>query len=294
MLKIGPGATLQDAGRCGYRHFGVPASGPFDSRSALLANALLGNSREVAVLEMPAANSEFEAESATAYAVFGPADRVRTIRAEPHRYGDQHCLLPGDRIVFDSFGGGCRMYLALPGGIVANEVLESVSGQPVAEGSVLEAKAPGSPARRSGLDRFKFHAEQTLLARPGPYFQAACGDLREFEMTVDHRIDRRGVRLKGAIPTHDIRITSEPVAVGSIQWTPSGEWIVIGPDGPTLGGYPKIGYLMQRSIDACAQLRPGDRVTVRFISEDEARHVQQAYRDEMAAILRLSHVVLSY
>lgn len=294
VLSIGSGATLQDSGRRGFRRFGVPTSGPFDVRSAVLANSLLGNSRDAAVLEMPTSPAEFEAVEPTAFALFGPGDRVKTIRSQPHGYGDTYCLLPGDRIVIGDSGEGCRLYLALPGGIVGQETLGSVSGQPVREGTVLKPCTPGIPSRRAGLERFAFKVEPTLVARPGPHFKAACGDGREFEMVVDHRIDRRGVRLMGSIPNHDLRLPSEPVAIGSIQWTPGGEWIVIGPDGPTLGGYPKIGYLLRRSVNACAQLRPGDKVQVKFVSEEEAQIFKQKEREEMDAISRLSQIVMSY
>lgn len=294
VLRIGPGATLQDIGRLGFRRFGVPSSGPFDSRSALLANSLVGNPEGATVLEMPAAPFEFEAAEPTAFAVFGPVGRVRTIRTEPHRYGDQHCLLPGDRIAAEEFTGGCRIYLALPGGIAGEGVLGSTSGQPVSEGTTLKAAAAGTPARRVALERFSFRPGRMLYARPGAYFERACKGIQQLEFVVDHRIDRRGVRLRGSPVTHDIRLPSEPAAIGSIQWTPSGEWIVLGPDGPTLGGYPKIGYLLERSVNVCAQLRPGDKVTLAFVSEEEAGRMRREDREEQQAIRRLTQIVMAY
>lgn len=294
VARIGAGATLQDHGRFGYRHFGVPWSGPFDTRSALLANSLLGNHEGATVLELPAAPFDFEALEPTAYAMFGAACKIRTIRAQPHRYGDQHCLLPGDRICADEFGEGCRIYLALPGGIASEKVLGSSSGQTVKEGDVLRAALPGTPTIRAALERFSFKHEKTLYARPGVYYADACGEKQQFELIVDHRIDRRGVRLKGANITHDLRLTSEPMAVGSIQWTPSGEWIVIGPDGPTLGGYPKVGYLLGKSVSDCGQLRPGERVKLSFVTEEEAIKIARAELEERVAIRRLSQIVLAY
>jgi allophanate hydrolase subunit 2 len=80
--------------------------------------------------------------------------------------------------------------------------------------------------------------------------------------TGDQRSDRVGVRLSGVPLTPVPEILSEPACLGAIQVTNDGSPIVLGPDGPTLGGYPKLAVVVGSHLDRIAQLRPGD--TVRF------------------------------
>jgi hypothetical protein len=95
--------------------------------------------------------------------------------------------------------------------------------------------------------------------------------LLESTASVSPWSDRRGVRLDGIGAPHDARLPSRPVVVGAIQVTPDGTAIVIGPDGPTIGGYPVAGYVTEASLPLIAQTPPGELVRfVRATWEEDA------------------------
>ena len=78
--------------------------------------------------------------------------------------------------------------------------------------------------------------------------------------------NRVGLRLTETTESHAMELTSEPACVGTIQRTPSGEIFIIGPDGPTIGGYPKIGYVVDADLDRLGQLKAGS--PIEFIPVD--------------------------
>jgi allophanate hydrolase subunit 2 len=83
--------------------------------------------------------------------------------------------------------------------------------------------------------------------------------------------NRVGVRLEGDSMPHALSLTSEPAIPGAIQIPPDGQPIVLGPDGPTIGGYPKVAVVIDADLDQVARLRPGDTVSFRGVGLDEAR-----------------------
>lgn len=107
---------------------------------------------------------------------------------------------------------------------------------------------------------------------------------------VDRSSDRRGIRLSGASLTDSVDRISEPVAVGTIQRTPSGELILIGPDGPVIGGYSNIGTIIDADLDAMSLLRPGMEVQLQAIDFESAlaKNQDQRYRYQKAVgLIRL-------
>lgn len=97
---------------------------------------------------------------------------------------------------------------------------------------------------------------------------------------VERSSDRRGIRLSGAPLTDPVDRISEPVTAGTIQQTPSGELILIGPDGPVIGGYPNIGTIIDPDVDAMSVLRPGMEVQLHTIDLETAvtKSQDQKYR----------------
>lgn len=117
----------------------------------------------------------------------------------------------------------------------------------------------------------------TELIAPGPF-------------VVERSSDRRGIRMSGAPVTDPVDRFSEPVTVGAIQWTPSGELILIGPDGPVIGGYPSIGTVIDADLDALSLLRPGMEVRLQATDLETAlsKSQDQKYRYQSAIdLLRL-------
>ncbi len=112
---------------------------------------------------------------------------------------------------------------------------------------------------------------------PGP--QASLLDLRR-TYTVALASNRVGVRLEGSPSPHDISLPSEPAAPGVVQLPPSGLPIVLGPDGPTIGGYPKVAVVIGADLDLVGRLKPGDEVRFETVTMEEAREAARRAKEK--------------
>jgi len=244
--RVGPLCTVQDRGRKGHARHGVPISGPLDREAFEAALAAIGGREDDAAIEIPLSSARFAVEGKVLYSIDG----------EPPRVADGAFEVPRcERAV---------RYLAVRGGIDTTIVLGSRATLPVAGfGHVLKRgdRLPigdGGVAprigRRVGLD----DAALTIL----PTFDGVALDaIANATFTIDPRSDRVGTRLRGApLPVPPGERLSRPLVAGAIQLPPDGQPIVIGPDGPTTGGYPLIGVLDRSSRDRLARRRPGTPV----------------------------------
>lgn len=256
-------ATLQDGGRPGWRHFGVPPSGIWDRESAALANALVGNPPATTVLELALGTIEIEAEATATLACVGTTRDSRLIL----RAGESLRIGPPRR---------ARAYVAVPSGFEARQKMGSVSGTAVEVGTVLAPMGVRGLGQVSLADPPATMEDRPLRILPGP--QSHQFDLGAFAAAA-YRVhilsDRVGIRLKGASLPEGEEIVSEPACPGAIQITGGGQPIVLGPDGPTIGGYPKIAVVCEADLDRLAQLRPGDLFAAEWIDADEALEAAQ-------------------
>lgn len=258
---IGP-AAFQDSGRFGYRKVGVPPGGAFDRASARLANFLVCNAPEVPTIEMALGSAVLEAIEPVELAWAGAIGPV-FCGERPLGCPGFAELAPGQALRFEAPTRGARLYLAARGGWRARMMLGSVSGIAVLPGDTLQvADAPAiSPEGRPRVFGALPDGPLTLEVLPGP--QADRLDLGRFlksEYTVSIHSDRVGIRLSGPLlPTPD-EISSEPCCVGAVQITREGLPIILGPDGPTIGGYPKVAVVVDAHLDRIAQLAGGYRV----------------------------------
>ena len=135
LLVINPGmsTTVQDEGRPGYAAWGVGAAGAFDRGSAALANALLGNSADCALLEMTLFGGTFQAEGPLAMALAGAPIEARTVMADRPdrvlRVPSSFSLRDGEQLVLGHMHSGARTYLAVRGGWQTPSVLGSRSSE---------------------------------------------------------------------------------------------------------------------------------------------------------------------
>jgi allophanate hydrolase subunit 2 len=255
-------ASLQDGGRVGYRRFGVPVGGAFDRSSMRLANSLMGNDLDAPVVEFALGTMELEALDSGCVAVVGAAEHVllngakRAMNAVVRlRGGDLLTIVPPFR--------GLRTYIAVSGGFVAERVLGSVSGTVVDRGTEL-----ATASDRSFLDALDRTELMSLEARPLRVAVNGDDSWCGAEYRVSRHIDRVGLRLEGPKPMMDARAgRSEPSVFGAVQLTEDRTVIVHGPDGPTIGGYVKIGCVVRADLDRLGQLAPGEAVS--FVRKDE-------------------------
>jgi biotin-dependent carboxylase-like uncharacterized protein len=277
VVDPGPLALVQDRGRAGYAHLGVGRSGAADLPAMDLANRLVGNPQDAAVVEITLGGLRLRADNPVWIAVTGAPVPVRVggrarWSGEPVPVAARECVEIGMAV------RGLRCYLAVRGGIEVAPVLGSRSTDllsglgpaPLEVGSTLPVgttsatwrpvdTAPAAPPPTVDAD---LHLPLVLGPRDDWFAPEARSLLlgSRFEVTPDS--DRVGLRIAG--PTLPRRITrelsSEGVVRGSVQVPPGGRPTIFGPDHPVTGGYPVIGVVPSFAVHLTAQLRPGQGI----------------------------------
>ncbi|MDR7483074.1 MAG: 5-oxoprolinase subunit PxpB [Armatimonadota bacterium] len=298
VLDPGLLTTVQDAGRFGWRRFGVPASGPMDRRAHAAANLAVGNAPGAAAIEMtfpgPKLRAVADAEIAVAGADLGA--RLNHSDLEP---GRPTRVRPGDLFTLAAPRGGQWLYLAVAGGVDGPEVLGSratwtrggasgVLGRPVRAGEILGVgEGPAGPRRRQPVPLVPA-GRRTLTARVvlGPQADAFAPEGlaallgATFEITVQR--DRSGARLRGVVLRHrtGADIASDGLLPGAVQVPADGSPVVILADGPTTGGYVKAAAVIGADLDAFAQLAPGDRVRFEAVTVARAHDLLRTAQED--------------
>jgi biotin-dependent carboxylase-like uncharacterized protein len=271
VVRGGPLTTVQDLGRAGLAHLGVPGSGAADLVGFGLANRLVGNTENAAALEMTFGGAALRFHARAWIAATG-APAPLTI--DGHPYGrNAPCFVPaGSLVAFGTPPRGLRTYLAVRGGIEVSPVLGSrstdlLSGlgpSPLAPGDRLPIGDHRLEFAEVDVAPVRPMPDRTILrVLPGPrsdWFPHDALTMGPFEVTPQS--NRVGVRLAGS-PLSRLRegeLPSEGMVTGAIQVPPSGQPIIFLADHPTTGGYPVVAVLATRDIPLAAQLRPGQIV----------------------------------
>ncbi|MEH3154763.1 MAG: biotin-dependent carboxyltransferase family protein [Gordonia paraffinivorans] len=281
----GPLTTVQDLGRRGYAHLGVPQSGAADRGSAATANRLVGNPSHAAVLEVTLGGFRAVAEGTLTVAVTGARCPV-TVDGTPAGWASTVVVPDGAVLEVGAAVSGLRSYLAVRGGVDVPPVLGSRSTDTLS-GIGPELVTVGTRVR-VGIDTDAWPRETiafgvigsddeqvvVLHAVAGPRDDALrdATSLVTGDWLVDPRSDRVGVRLNRdpdrsdppveLLPGRD-EVPSEGVALGSVQIPPSGQPVLFLADHPVTGGYPVVAVLTADATDRAAQLVPGRRVRLR-------------------------------
>jgi len=277
VLDPGPLTTVQDLGRRGWAHLGVPRSGVLDAPAARYANRLVGNPDDAAVLETTLGGVALEVTAAMSLAVTG-AHAVVCVDGRERAFGEPVTVRAGQRVVVGPARSGLRSYLAVAGGVDVPAVLgsrstDTLSGlgpRPLAAGSRLPVgPRPGEP-RGVDVPAVRRHDPAVLLRlTAGPrhdwYTDDALATLGGAAYTVSADSNRIGLRLHGArlARRSSDELPSEGIVLGAVQVPASGEPLVFLNDHPTTGGYPVVGVVAPEDLPLCAQLRPGDEVRFR-------------------------------
>jgi len=284
--KAGALTTIQDCGRPGYAHLGVPRSGALDAPAHHLANRLAGNPAGAAVLETTLTGVTVAAECELTAAVTGARAVVR-VDGQPAEHGAALKLSPGQVLEVRPARSGVRSYLAFSGGLDVARVLGSASADllsglgpaRLADGDRLRLGPPGGaggepgcalgdlPAATPAPDGAGAPAE--LVIYPGPRHDWLAGPglpaLEHGPWTVSPDSNRVGLRLTGqSVERRRGELPSEGLVAGAIQALPDGHLVLFLADHPTTGGYPVIAVVDPPCLPACAQARPGSRVTFRL------------------------------
>ena len=287
VVRAGPLALVQDHGRPGFAHLGVPPSGALDRPALDLANRLVGNPPETAGIEAVLGGVRLRASSPCMVAVTGAEARVR-LGSSDVAFGSPVRLSPGDELRVGTPGSGLRCYLAVSGGVAvppelgsrSTDVLSGIGPEPLADGVELplgEEGGVGSDGRDAPADRDPGDAPDGPMDGPvelpvtmGPredWFVDGSGQLAGGEWTVSPASNRIGVRLDGTelrrAEGRTGELPTEPVITGAVQVPPSGRPLVFLNDHPTTGGYPVIGVVHPDALPLLAQARPGRAIRLR-------------------------------
>jgi antagonist of KipI len=285
VLRPGLRTLVVDRGRPHCRSLGVPVGGAADRASLALGNALVGNAPDAAALEVCLAGPTLVADAPLACVLFGAPFDLATDR-RPLTAGKTFTLEPGEELRVGGTGERAYGYLCVRGGFLVPEVLGSRSGlEPLRAGAALPCR-PGATGVRWFQGGLAADPEpRTLRALPGRqagWFKAE--DLYARSFAVAPESDRMGLRLKGEpLGPPEREIVSEPVSPGSVQVTREGQCIVLGVDGQTIGGYPKVAQVIAADLDKLARLRPGDEVGFRPVSLEAA---ESLYRQRQVELRR--------
>ncbi|MFO0802522.1 MAG: biotin-dependent carboxyltransferase family protein [Gemmataceae bacterium] len=272
---IHPGllSLLVDAGRTRWRSLGVPLGGAADRSALAIGNALVGNSPAAPALEFTLAGPTLEAIDPAACAIFG-APFTCTINGKPGPdAGTTFTLDPGDVLKIGGTASGARGYLCVAGGFDAAETLGSCSSlEPLAAGEELACSASRCEPR--GLGFAALPHDSSLRVLNGPQRDWFDDSFFQHEYEVSPASNRMGVRLTGEPLTRSPgELASEAVAPGAVQITNDGRPVILGVDGQTIGGYPKIAHVIRADVDRVGRLRPGERVRFIAVNETDAERL---------------------
>lgn len=281
VVRAGVLTTVQDLGRPGHAHLGVPRSGALDEPAHRLANRLLGNPESAATLETTVDGCAVRlsrvargAARAT-WAVVTGAPCAVTVDGGPAPWGVPFRVPSGAVLEAGPARFGLRSYLAFSGGVDAERVLGSratdlLSGlgpEPLRDGARLRLGLP--PRRAPAADAAPWTApprELLLPVVPGPRADWFTGEALRTLATGDYRVstdgNRIGLRLEGPVleRSRDGELPSEGIALGALQVPPEGRPVVFLADHPVTGGYPVIGVVPREPLAAAAQAVPGTPV----------------------------------
>ncbi len=298
MIRVAaPGllTTVQDAGRWGCQHLGVPVAGPMDPVSHRIANLLVGNPADRATLEVTLVGPELELLDDAVVAVAGARFDL-SLDGRPMRAGVAARAGRGSRLRFGRRTAGARAYVAVRGGIDVPERLGSRStdlasrlggldGRPLRAGDRLDVgTAGGAPVPggcepplplRAGGARVRF----VPGTEPQRFEAGALERLRECRFTVGPESNRMGYRLQGPVIglADPAPVLSSATPAGTIQVPPSGQPILLMADRQTTGGYAVLGTVITADLGVAGQLAPGD-----WIAFDACGH-----REALAALVEI-------
>jgi len=317
ILKPGLLSTIQDMGRRSFLSQGVPLSGAMDSLSARIANKVVGNTDDQAVIEFTYADAGFMAETDLLIAYAGDGMRLQA--------GTQ--ILPPDRPLFIPAGAviqlihnsiGVHTYLSIAGGWDVPEVLGSRStclaasfggfnGRPLQAEDILNSneqltdisEALFCKLKNEQVNFTKWSVPRQLLlpsnrkvirvtlGREADWFNnQSIVDFFSAPYVLSRHSNRMGFRLEGPeiVRTKKDELISTAVTPGTIQVTGNGQMILLMADCQTTGGYPRIAQVASVDLPLCGQLKPGDSIYFNEISRREAEVLYLKREDELSKL----------
>ncbi len=280
VLRPGPLTTVQDLGRRGVAHLGVPRAGALDEPAHRAANRLVGNRADAATLETTLGGIAVRAEGAAALvAVTGAPCPVR-VDGRPAAWGAAVLLPAGAVLEVGAAAAGVRCYLAVRGGFAVAPVLGSRSADllsglgpaPLRAGDRLPVGTRYGPPAAELVPLPAPPRELVLRLRPGPradwFTPGALTTLAAGRYRVAAASNRVALRTEGPAlaRARSGELESEAMVLGAVQVPPDGRPVIFLADHPTTGGYPVIGVVPPADLPAAAQAGPGTAIRFTVMS----------------------------
>jgi len=280
VVRPGPLTTVQDLGRRGVAHLGVPRAGALDEPALRAANRLVGNPPGTAGLETTLGGVTLRALVDVVVAVTGAPAPVQ-VAGRPAAWGAAVSVPAGAELEVGPAEYGLRSYLAVAGGVAVPPVLGSRSADllsglgpaPLAEGDILPVGGAVPVRGAVRVDRAELvplpapPAELVLRLQLGPRADwfADVSRLARDTYRVASASNRIALRTEGPplARSRSGELPSEGMVLGAVQVPPDGRPVVFLADHPTTGGYPVVGVVPHADLAAAAQARPG--TPVRFL-----------------------------
>jgi len=276
--RAGLHTTIQDMGRVGYQHFGVPIGGVMDKSSAKIANWLVGNEEQNPVLEITLLGPRIVFKGKCQIALTG-ANLSPSINGEPIRMYKTIKVKNGAVLDFGKVVSGCRSYLAIGGVMNVSKWLSSysaasINGEEVTPQCIVSKDSELVIATNKFVPKKKYPQKQQpvyndnirVRVLPGPEFEAfsrtSIASFFSQAYLISNQSNRMGYRLEGGnLQINDSHeIISSGIVPGTIQITNSGQPIILMMDAQTVGGYSRIANIIGEDLDKVAQLKPGDKI----------------------------------
>jgi len=318
VLAPGTQTTIQDwPGRTGYWAVGVPPSGPMDHLSFRLANRLVGNPEGAPALEITLSGPTLQFNCDTVICL-GGADLAATIGERTVPFWQPVAVTTGEVLKLGSVtGAGARAYLSVRGGFDVPEYLGSRStftlgkfgghgGRALLPGDVLHVADPEPESDASAASPLAAPLRPELTrtweigvlygphGAPDFFTEADIATFFEAQWEVHYNSNRTGVRLIGPKPQwartdggeaglHPSNIHDNAYAIGTVDFT--GDMpVILGPDGPSLGGFVCPATIVEAELWKLGQLRPGDKVRFKRLSPVDARAMELRQDHEVATL----------
>jgi len=315
VIEPGVQSSIQDwPGRTGYWDVGVPPSGPMDALALRVANRLAGNAEGAAGFELTVAGPTLRFNCDSVIALAG-ADMAAELDGQPLANWAAHAVKAGSMLTLGAIKDmGCRAYLAVRGGLDVPDYLGSKAtftlgqfgghaGRTLRVGDVLHVTvahtlSDGSALPAALVPAYTHAWEIGVLYGPHgapDFFTDADIDLFfATDWEVHYNSSRTGVRLIGPRPEwarkdggeaglHPSNIHDNAYAIGAVDFT--GDMpVILGPDGPSLGGFVCPATIVQAELWKMGQLRPGDTVRFKRLSQAQAERME-AVQDAAIASL---------
>lgn len=292
IIESGLCSSIQDMGRKGYLSMGITSSGAMDLESMKIANAIVGNDYDEAVIEITLIGPKIEFKCYSNIAITGAniSPKINGFSVPIYQ-----CLFvkPGDVLSFGARKSGCRSYIAIRNGMKVDKVMGSKStntmgqfggfkGRNLKAGDFVEIVEESRNIRVARFDYRELYMWEDITnirvisgSEEGRFTPEGLKTFYGSKYKVSNDSNRMGIRLSGKKIDHmrSADIISSPIAIGTVQVPENGQPIIMMSDRQTTGGYTRIGTVISIDLPRVAQLVPGEEMSFVTINVEEAQEI---------------------